>query len=198
MLVMLCARGRCPHDGDNQASIYFVPCSLHSRRCLSTFSLHSSSFCSSPHPSPPLQVFEYFASQRADHHSYSMTAGDMMRAVVPVYPPEGSDTIRAGSLPGEPSPHVHDESSKEVGCGGSGKGLDGWHATGRGWQAGAATFDSPWASVCHPASQQMASPVLPAYAGTPTCLAAHLTAAHPTLTPTLISHPKPPPCSPRT
>lgn len=27
-------------------------------------------------------------------------------SVVPVYPPEGSDIVRAGSLPGEPSPRV--------------------------------------------------------------------------------------------
>lgn len=42
-----------------------------------------------------------------------MTAGDMLRSVVPVYPPEGSDVVRAGSLPGEPSPHVQPD---EVGC----------------------------------------------------------------------------------
>jgi hypothetical protein len=42
-----------------------------------------------------------------------MTAGDMLRSVVPVYPPEGSDVVRAGSLPGEPSPHVQQD---EVGC----------------------------------------------------------------------------------
>lgn len=58
--------------------------------------------------SPREKVFEYFASVR-DGKSFSMTAGDMMRSVVPVYPPEGSDVVRAGSLPGEPSPHVHDE-----------------------------------------------------------------------------------------
>lgn len=30
----------------------------------------------------------------------------MMRSVVPVYPPSGSDVVRAGSLPGEPSPVI--------------------------------------------------------------------------------------------
>ncbi|EFN55516.1 hypothetical protein CHLNCDRAFT_133931 [Chlorella variabilis] len=58
--------------------------------------------------SPPEKVFEYFASQ-SEAKVFSMTAGDMLRSVVPVYPPEGSDVIRAGSLPGEPSPHVHQE-----------------------------------------------------------------------------------------
>lgn len=56
---------------------------------------------------PPRQVFEYFASQR-EGKAFSMTAGDMMRSVVPVFPPEGSDVIRAGSLPGEPLPHVQE------------------------------------------------------------------------------------------
>ena len=55
------------------------------------------------------QVYEYFASQRGEGRALSMTAGDMMRSVVPVYPPQGSDVIRAGSLPGEPSPTVQDE-----------------------------------------------------------------------------------------
>ena len=41
--------------------------------------------------------------------SFAMTSADMMRSVVPVFPPEGSDVIRAGSLPGEPSPHVSTE-----------------------------------------------------------------------------------------
>jgi hypothetical protein len=57
---------------------------------------------------PALQVFEYFASQRQGK-VFAMTAGDMLRSVVPVYPPEGSDVVRAGSLPGEPAPRVHQE-----------------------------------------------------------------------------------------
>jgi hypothetical protein len=56
----------------------------------------------------PRQVFEYFASIREDR-TFAMTAGDMLRSVVPVYPPEGSEVLRAGSLPGEPSPHVRQE-----------------------------------------------------------------------------------------
>lgn len=55
--------------------------------------------------SPPEKVFEYFASLRHGK-VFSMTAGDMLRSVVPVFPPEGSEIIRAGSLPGEPSPHL--------------------------------------------------------------------------------------------
>ena len=52
-------------------------------------------------------MFEYFASVRdADAHTFAMTGADMMRSVVPVFPPDGSDVIRAGSLPGEPSPQV--------------------------------------------------------------------------------------------
>ncbi|PRW57749.1 calcium uptake mitochondrial-like [Chlorella sorokiniana] len=58
--------------------------------------------------SPPEKVFEYFASQR-DGKVFTMTAGDMMRSVVPVFPPEGSEVVRAGSLPGEPSPKVANE-----------------------------------------------------------------------------------------
>jgi hypothetical protein len=55
-------------------------------------------------------VFEYFASVRdGGARSFAMTSADMMRSVVPVFPPEGSDVIRAGSLPGEPSPHVSTE-----------------------------------------------------------------------------------------
>lgn len=62
--------------------------------------------------SPPEKVFEYFASQGSIRSGYQMTAGDMMRSVVPVYPPERSDIIRAGSLPGEPSPRLpHEDSS---------------------------------------------------------------------------------------
>lgn len=37
-----------------------------------------------------------------------MTPGDMMRSVVPVYPPAGSEILRAGSLPGEPEPNIPD------------------------------------------------------------------------------------------
>ena len=38
-----------------------------------------------------------------------MLAGDMLRAVVPVYPPEGCSFVRSGSLAGEPSPKVPEE-----------------------------------------------------------------------------------------
>jgi len=56
--------------------------------------------------SPPEKVFEYFASVGNAREGFSMTASDMMRSVVPVYPPKGSNIIRAGCLPGEPLPHV--------------------------------------------------------------------------------------------
>lgn len=61
--------------------------------------------------SSPEKVFEYF-STHGDHNSgFTMTPSDVMRSVVPVYPPRESDIIRAGSLPGEPSPRVPQNSS---------------------------------------------------------------------------------------
>ncbi|KAI9125917.1 hypothetical protein K1719_003335 [Acacia pycnantha] len=55
--------------------------------------------------SPPEKVFEYFASVRpAGSHEVFMTPADLMRAVVPVFPPSGSSHVRGGSLPGEQHP----------------------------------------------------------------------------------------------
>ncbi|KAL6781770.1 hypothetical protein ACKKBF_B09355 [Auxenochlorella protothecoides x Auxenochlorella symbiontica] len=55
--------------------------------------------------SPPHKVFEYFASQRHGPAAW-MTAQDVMRSVVPVFPPSKSAVLRAGSLWGEPSPEM--------------------------------------------------------------------------------------------
>ncbi|KDD76142.1 hypothetical protein H632_c339p2 [Helicosporidium sp. ATCC 50920] len=52
--------------------------------------------------SPLHKVYVYFASQQGRHQEW-MTAQDMMRSVVAVYPPAGSAFVRCGSLPGEPS-----------------------------------------------------------------------------------------------
>ncbi|KAJ9688808.1 hypothetical protein PVL29_014452 [Vitis rotundifolia] len=54
--------------------------------------------------SPPEKVFEYFASFRAPNGEVFMTPADLMRAVVPVFPPSESDYVRYGSLRGERVP----------------------------------------------------------------------------------------------
>ncbi|XP_048491127.1 calcium uptake protein, mitochondrial-like isoform X2 [Beta vulgaris subsp. vulgaris] len=54
--------------------------------------------------SPPEKVFEYFASVRSESGEYLMTPGDLMRAVVPVFPPSESNYVRGGFLMGEQSP----------------------------------------------------------------------------------------------
>ena len=61
--------------------------------------------------SPPEKIFEYFASQGDTKTGFLMTPCDMMRSVVPVFPPEGSEIVRAGALPGEPSPRVPQQDS---------------------------------------------------------------------------------------
>lgn len=53
--------------------------------------------------STPEKIFEYFSSVEKDGVRY-MTAVDMLRALVPVYPPEGSEMIRGGALLGERAP----------------------------------------------------------------------------------------------
>jgi hypothetical protein len=65
--------------------------------------------------SPPEKVFEYFASGGDARGGFVMSAGDIMRSVVPVYPPLGSDIVRSGRLPGEPNPHVPHEVSPGLG-----------------------------------------------------------------------------------
>ncbi|CAN0888125.1 Calcium uptake protein, mitochondrial [Linum grandiflorum] len=54
--------------------------------------------------SPPEKVFEYFASHRAPNGELFMTADDLMRAVVPVFPPSESNLVREGYLTGERNP----------------------------------------------------------------------------------------------
>ncbi|KAL2926518.1 Calcium uptake protein mitochondrial [Bienertia sinuspersici] len=53
--------------------------------------------------SPPEKVFEYFASVKSGEE-VMMTPADLMRAVVPVFPPSESSLVRDGSLPGERCP----------------------------------------------------------------------------------------------
>lgn len=54
--------------------------------------------------SPPEKVFEYFASIRDDDGENFMTPADLMRALVPVFPPSSSQLVRDGYLRGERSP----------------------------------------------------------------------------------------------
>ncbi|KAK1407867.1 hypothetical protein QVD17_39494 [Tagetes erecta] len=54
--------------------------------------------------SPPEKVFEYFASVQNSEGETLMTPADLMRAIVPVFPPSESNIIREGSLRGERLP----------------------------------------------------------------------------------------------
>ncbi|XP_073147493.1 calcium uptake protein, mitochondrial isoform X2 [Henckelia pumila] len=54
--------------------------------------------------SPPEKVFAYFASARASDGEIFMTPADLMRALVPVFPPSESHLVRDGYLRGERSP----------------------------------------------------------------------------------------------
>lgn len=54
--------------------------------------------------SPPEKVFEYFASARSSSGECLMKAGDLMRAVVPVFPSSESNYVRGGKLMGEQCP----------------------------------------------------------------------------------------------
>ncbi|XP_038711652.1 calcium uptake protein, mitochondrial-like [Tripterygium wilfordii] len=54
--------------------------------------------------SPPQKVFEYFASFRSPSGEVLMTPADLMRAVVPVFPPSESNRVREGFLRGERVP----------------------------------------------------------------------------------------------
>ncbi|KAJ4957591.1 hypothetical protein NE237_024702 [Protea cynaroides] len=54
--------------------------------------------------SPPEKVFEYFASFRSPGGEVFMTPADLMRAVVPVFPPSESNLVREGYLRGERRP----------------------------------------------------------------------------------------------
>ncbi|XP_073298673.1 calcium uptake protein, mitochondrial-like [Primulina huaijiensis] len=51
--------------------------------------------------SPPEKVFEYFASFRTPSGEVYMTPVDLMRAVVPVFPPSEAPSVRVGNLSGE-------------------------------------------------------------------------------------------------
>lgn len=60
-----------------------------------------------------LQVFEYFASVRTPSGEVFMTPADLMRAVVAVFPPSGSNRVREGFLRGERVPgELHCSPSK--------------------------------------------------------------------------------------
>ncbi|XP_068642564.1 calcium uptake protein, mitochondrial-like isoform X2 [Aristolochia californica] len=54
--------------------------------------------------SSPEKVFEYFASHRASDGEVFMTPADLMRAIVPVFPPSESNIVREGYLRGERRP----------------------------------------------------------------------------------------------
>ncbi|KAG5045164.1 hypothetical protein JHK82_014548 [Glycine max] len=54
--------------------------------------------------SPPEKVFEYFASCRTLEGELLMKPVDLMRAVVPVFPPSESNLVREGYLKGERNP----------------------------------------------------------------------------------------------
>jgi hypothetical protein len=54
--------------------------------------------------SPPEKIFEYFSSVRNPDGEMFMLPADLMRAVVPVFPPSESHVVREGRLRGERSP----------------------------------------------------------------------------------------------
>uniref|UniRef100_A0A0E0PB76 EF-hand domain-containing protein n=1 Tax=Oryza rufipogon TaxID=4529 RepID=A0A0E0PB76_ORYRU len=54
--------------------------------------------------SPPEKIFEYFASVRNPEGEVFMLPADLMRAVVPVFPPSESNIVREGRLRGERNP----------------------------------------------------------------------------------------------
>ncbi|KAJ7969213.1 calcium uptake protein 1-like, mitochondrial-like [Quillaja saponaria] len=54
--------------------------------------------------SPPEKVFEYFASVNTPEGKIFMTPEDLMRAIIPVFPPSESNRVREGFLRGERVP----------------------------------------------------------------------------------------------
>lgn len=54
--------------------------------------------------SPPEKIFEYFASFRSPGGEVLMSPADLMRAVIPVFPPSESHIIRGGHFRGERNP----------------------------------------------------------------------------------------------
>lgn len=53
-----------------------------------------------------MEIYEYFASLRSPEGEIFMSPADLMRAVVPVFPPSESSFVREGFLRGERSPGV--------------------------------------------------------------------------------------------
>ncbi|WRX34153.1 hypothetical protein QQP08_026640 [Theobroma cacao] len=66
--------------------------------------------------SPPEKVFNYFASHRTPAGDVLMTPADLMRALVPVFPPSESNRVREGFLRGErvPGEEIDKEEFKKV------------------------------------------------------------------------------------
>ncbi|XP_042374096.1 calcium uptake protein, mitochondrial-like [Zingiber officinale] len=63
--------------------------------------------------SSPEKIFEYFASSKNPEGEICMTPADLMRSVVPVFPPSESDIVREGYLKGEHHPgELHCSPSK--------------------------------------------------------------------------------------
>ncbi|XVE63624.1 hypothetical protein DITRI_Ditri07aG0034500 [Diplodiscus trichospermus] len=54
--------------------------------------------------SPPEKIFDYFATRRTPEGDVLMTPADLMRALVPVFPPSESNRVREGFLRGEQIP----------------------------------------------------------------------------------------------
>ncbi|KAJ6849852.1 putative calcium uptake protein 1, mitochondrial [Iris pallida] len=54
--------------------------------------------------SPPEKIFEYFASFRSPDGEVFMLPADLMRAIVPVFPPSESDIVKGGNLRGDHHP----------------------------------------------------------------------------------------------
>ncbi|KAL5988113.1 hypothetical protein ACLOJK_035876 [Asimina triloba] len=63
--------------------------------------------------SSPEKIFDYFASFCSPDGEIFMTPADLMRAIVPVFPPSESNIVREGYLRGERPPgHLHCADSK--------------------------------------------------------------------------------------
>mmetsp|Transcript_14222 Transcript_14222/g.42959 ORF Transcript_14222/g.42959 Transcript_14222/m.42959 type:complete len:475 (-) Transcript_14222:1245-2669(-) len=60
------------------------------------------------------KVFEYFANEKLPDGSAHMRPQDLLAALVPVYPPEGEQVTRSGSLPGEPTHGLANSAQKDV------------------------------------------------------------------------------------
>ncbi|KAF4373105.1 hypothetical protein F8388_019287 [Cannabis sativa] len=87
-------------DFFNLSSMAFADCSTVNSDSEVTLQNHSPR---SLLRSPPEKVFEYFASCRTSEGEILMKPADLMRAVVPVFPPSESHLVRDGYLMGERS-----------------------------------------------------------------------------------------------